>query len=82
VKKAFHQLIIKSEVNIKFEFTALGTPQKNDKVECAFATHFGKTRSIRKAARITLEMEYRQTVLTDSASLKHYCYKEGPTVCC
>jgi transposase InsO family protein len=33
----------KSEFNVKFEFTAPGTPQQNGKVERAFATLFGKT---------------------------------------
>jgi hypothetical protein len=30
--KFFHQMIIKSAFNIKFEFTAPGTPQQNGKV--------------------------------------------------
>jgi transposase InsO family protein len=41
--KSFHQMITKSELNIKFEFTAPGTPQQNGKVERAFATLFAKT---------------------------------------
>jgi hypothetical protein len=54
--KSFHKIIIKSEFNIKFEFTATGTPQQNGKVECAFATLFGKTRSMLKAARVTIPL--------------------------
>jgi hypothetical protein len=52
VKKAFYQLIIKSEFNnkIKLEYTALGTPQQNGNVERAFATLFGKSRSMLNAA--------------------------------
>jgi transposase InsO family protein len=49
-------MIIKSELNIKFEFTAPGTPQQNGKVERAFATLFGKTRSMLNAARITIPL--------------------------
>jgi hypothetical protein len=55
-KESFHQMIIKSEFNIKFELTAPGTPQQNGKVECAFATLFGKTRSMLNAARITIPL--------------------------
>jgi transposase InsO family protein len=41
---AFHKLVqYKSEINIKFEFTAPGTPQQNGKVEQIFATLYGKT---------------------------------------
>jgi hypothetical protein len=54
--KYFHQMIIKSECNIKFEFTAPGTPQQNGKVERAFATLFGKTRSMLNAARINIPL--------------------------
>jgi transposase InsO family protein len=34
-------MIINSEINIMFEFTAPGTPQQNGLVERAFATLFG-----------------------------------------
>jgi transposase InsO family protein len=54
--KSFHQMIIKSEFNIKFEFTAPGTPQQYGKVERAFATLFGKTRSMLNTARITIPL--------------------------
>jgi len=54
---AFHKLIqFKPEFHIKFEFTAPGTPQQNGKVERAFATLFGKTRSMLNAARITIPL--------------------------
>jgi transposase InsO family protein len=49
-------MIIKSEFNIKFEFTAPGTPQQIGKVERAFPTLFGKTRSMLNAARITIPL--------------------------
>jgi hypothetical protein len=49
-------MIIKPELNIKFEFTAPGTPQQNGKVERAFATLLGKTRYILNAARITIPL--------------------------
>jgi hypothetical protein len=51
--KAFHHLILKSEFNIKFEFTAPGNPQQNGKVQ-GFATFFGKSKSMLNAARITI----------------------------
>jgi hypothetical protein len=55
--KAFHKLIqFKPEFHIKFEFTAPGTPQQNSTVERAFATLFGKTRSMLNAARITIPL--------------------------
>ena len=38
---------------MKFEFTAPGTPQQNGKVERAFATIYGKIRSMLNSARIT-----------------------------
>jgi transposase InsO family protein len=47
---------INSEFNINFEFTAPGTPQQNGIVERAFATLFGKTRSMLNAARITIPL--------------------------
>jgi hypothetical protein len=37
-------------------FTALGTPQQNGKVERVFATLFGKTMSMLNAARITIPL--------------------------
>jgi hypothetical protein len=37
-----NQMIIKSELNIKFDFTELGTPQQNGKVEGAFQPYLGK----------------------------------------
>jgi hypothetical protein len=49
-------MIIKSELIVKFEFTAPGTPQQNNKVERAFATLFGKTRSMLNAARISIPL--------------------------
>jgi transposase InsO family protein len=49
-------MIIKSELNIKFEFAAPGTPQQNGKMERAFETLFGKTRPMLKAARITIPL--------------------------
>jgi hypothetical protein len=53
----FHKLIqFKPEFHIKFEFTAPGTPHQNGKVERAFATLFGKTRSMLNAARITIPL--------------------------
>jgi transposase InsO family protein len=54
--KSFHQLILKSEFKIKFEFTAPGTPQQDGKVEREFATLFRKTRSMLNAARITIPL--------------------------
>jgi hypothetical protein len=39
---------------MKYEFTAPGTPQQSFKVERAFATLFGKTRSMQSAASITI----------------------------
>jgi hypothetical protein len=54
---AFHKLVhYKSEFNIKFEFTAPGKSQKNGKVEQAFATLYGKTRSMLNTARITVAL--------------------------
>jgi hypothetical protein len=54
---AFHKLIqFKPEFHIKFEFTAPGTPRQNGKTERAFATLFGKTRSMLNAARITIPL--------------------------
>jgi hypothetical protein len=47
---------VQTRFNIKFEFTAPGTPQRNGKVERAFATLFGKTRSMLNAARITIPL--------------------------
>jgi transposase InsO family protein len=49
--KSFHQNVQRSNDNIKFEFTAPGTPQKNGKVERAFATLYGKTRFMLNSAR-------------------------------
>jgi hypothetical protein len=49
-------MIIKSEINIKFEFTAPGTTQQNSKLEQAFATLFGKARSMLNAASITIPL--------------------------
>ena len=43
-------------LNIKFEFTASGTPQQNGKVERMFATLYGKTRSMLNSARFTTEI--------------------------
>jgi hypothetical protein len=49
---AFHKLIyFKPDIHIKVEFTAPGTPHQNGKVKSAFATLFGKTRSMLNAAR-------------------------------
>jgi hypothetical protein len=41
--KSFHQLILRSEFNIIFDFTAPGTPQQKGKLEHAFATHLVNT---------------------------------------
>jgi transposase InsO family protein len=54
--KSFHQVNINSEFNIKFEFTAPGTPQQNGNMERAFATLFGKKRSRLNLARITFPL--------------------------
>jgi hypothetical protein len=65
---AFHKLVqYKSEFNIKFEFTAPGTPQQNGKVERDFATLYGKTRSMLNAARITVAI--RKGLWASCASL-------------
>jgi transposase InsO family protein len=54
---AFHKLNTHNpEFKIKFEFTAPGTPQQNGKVERAFATLYGKTRSMLNAASITVAL--------------------------
>jgi hypothetical protein len=47
-------MIMKSELNIKFEFTATGTPQQNGKVVSDYATHIGKTRCMLNAAGIRI----------------------------
>jgi transposase InsO family protein len=49
-------MIIKSELNVKFEISAPGTPQQNGTVERAFATLFGKTKSMLNVARITIPL--------------------------
>jgi hypothetical protein len=49
-------MIIKSELTIKCEFTAPGTPKQNCKVERAFVTLLCKTRSMLNAARITIPL--------------------------
>jgi hypothetical protein len=43
-------------LNIKFEYTAPGTPQQNGKVERMFATLYGKARSMLNSARFTTEI--------------------------
>jgi hypothetical protein len=52
--RSFHQLIIKSEFNISF--TAPGTTQQNGKVERAFATLFGKTKTVLNEEIITIPL--------------------------
>jgi hypothetical protein len=54
---AFHKLIqLKTDFNIKFEFTAPGPLHQNGKAERAFATLFGKTRYMLNADRITIPL--------------------------
>jgi hypothetical protein len=60
-------MITKSELNIKFEFTAPGTPQQHGKVECAFASLFDKTRSMLNSARITIPL--RKGIWANCANL-------------
>ena len=45
----------KEGFGIKFEYTAPGTPQQNGKVERAFATLYGRVRSMLNAARLNNE---------------------------
>jgi transposase InsO family protein len=40
--KSFHQMLLKSNYNINFEFTAPGTPQQNGKVEHALQHYMVK----------------------------------------
>jgi hypothetical protein len=75
--KSFHQLIIKSATNINFEFTASGTPQKNGKVERAFASLFGKTRSMLNAGTIPLIKGLRAKCANVSAQLENIIVKEN-----
>jgi transposase InsO family protein len=65
--KSFHQQAQRSNYNIKFEFTAPGTPQQNGKVERAFAALYCKTRSMLNSARLTTT--FRQGLWASSARL-------------
>jgi transposase InsO family protein len=60
-------MIIKSEFNIKFDFTAPGTPQENGKVERAFVSLFDITRSMLNAANITIPL--RKVLWANCANL-------------
>jgi transposase InsO family protein len=64
--KSFHQKVQRSNYNINFEITAPGTPQQNGKVERAFATLYGKTRSMLNSARLTTT--FRQGLWASCAS--------------
>jgi hypothetical protein len=58
-KKSIHQKYQRTNYNIKFEFTAPGTPQQNGKDERAFVTLYGKTRSMLNSARLTTFFSHR-----------------------
>jgi hypothetical protein len=59
------------EFNMKFEFTAPGTPQQNGKVERAIATIFGKTRSMLNKARTTVALRKGLWAKCASLSVQH-----------
>jgi transposase InsO family protein len=81
---SFHQLVLKCEFYVKFEFTANGTPQQSGKVERAFATLFGKTRSMLNAGRITIP--FRKGLWANCTNLSvqleniKTCERKGQTV--
>jgi transposase InsO family protein len=65
-KQYVHQMVQKSNYNIKLEFTAPGTQLQNGKVERAFATLYGKNRSMLNSARLTTT--FRQGLWASCAS--------------
>jgi transposase InsO family protein len=78
-KQIFPSKVQRSNYNIKFEFTAPGTPQQNVKVERAFTTLYCKTRSMLNSARLTAT--FRQGLWESCASLavqleKNHCQSE------
>jgi hypothetical protein len=46
------ELCIKEGLNIQFEFTPPGTPQRNARIERKFATYYGRMRACYEAAKI------------------------------
>jgi transposase InsO family protein len=73
--KSFHQIVQKSNYNIKSQCTAPGTPQQNGKGERAFATLYGKTRSMQNSARLTTTLGQRQKLSSPIA--KHHCQRKN-----
>jgi len=46
------ELCIKEGLNIQFEFTPPGTPQRNSRIERKFATYYGRIRACYEAAKL------------------------------
>jgi hypothetical protein len=46
------ELYIKEGLNVQFEFTPPGTPQRNGRIERKFATYYGRMRACYEAAKI------------------------------
>ena len=44
------QACIKTSISVQFEYTPPGTPQRNGRIECKFATYYGRIRSTFKSA--------------------------------
>ena len=65
--KKMEEMCIDQDLGVRFEYTAVGTPQQNGRVERKFATLYGRIRSMMIDAGI--EEELRQKLWAEAANM-------------